>query len=119
MINQRVSHLNQRVAQFLDSSGQQVIAMSKAISELHARSWSTYEYMGFVMRTCVTFSGRQVLAMCKAISELHATSGRTMHIVATGALTNIALLLKLYPEVKAAIGSITLMGGLLPSTSNP
>jgi non-specific riboncleoside hydrolase len=36
-----------------------------------------------------------------------------VHIVATAQLTNVALLLILYPEVKEKIDSIVLMGGAI------
>lgn len=36
--------------------------------------------------------------------------GGNVHLVATGALTNVAMLLLLYPEVKPFIKQIVLMG---------
>jgi inosine-uridine nucleoside N-ribohydrolase len=36
-----------------------------------------------------------------------------VHIVATAQLTNVALLLILYPEIKEKIASIVLMGGAI------
>jgi len=47
-------------------------------------------------------------AQLKALGD-----GERMHIVPTGALTNVALLLKLFPESKDKIASITLMGGAI------
>ncbi|KAJ1487697.1 Inosine/uridine-preferring nucleoside hydrolase domain-containing protein [Baffinella frigidus] len=58
---------------------------------------------------------KAVIAMWKEISAVHARSGTKTHVVATGTLTNVALLLKLYPEVKQRIVSITLMGGAIGS----
>ena len=48
-------------------------------------------------------SEKAVIAMWTEISAVYATSGKRMHIVATGPLTNVALLLKLYPEVAERI----------------
>ncbi|KAJ1467245.1 Inosine/uridine-preferring nucleoside hydrolase domain-containing protein [Baffinella frigidus] len=48
-------------------------------------------------------SEKAVTAMWTEISAVYATSGKRMHVVATGPLTNVALLLKLYPEVAERI----------------
>jgi purine nucleosidase len=53
----------------------------------------------------------------KAINQMYdsivAHPGGDVHLVATGALTNVALLLLLYPEVKSSIKQIVLMGGAI------
>jgi len=48
---------------------------------------------------------------CDWIAQTIEQSTRPLTIVATGPLTNIALLLALYPEVESAIDRIVLMGG--------
>lgn len=68
--------------------------------------------------------GKAVLEMYRAIRAAHeehphtpppAHSRGTGHVVlvATGALTNVALLLALYPEVRACLRDIVIMGGAL------
>merc|ERR1711865_1057703 len=52
-----------------------------------------------------------VMAMAEAILAL--PEGEQMHVVASGALTNVALMLTLYPEVKARISCISFMGGAI------
>ena len=51
----------------------------------------------------------------KAVNQMYETisnhPGGCVHLVATGALTNVAMLLLLYPEVKPCIQQIVLMGG--------
>lgn len=53
----------------------------------------------------------------KAINQMFDTisgvEGGNVHLVATGALTNVAMLLLLYPEVKPFIKQIVLMGGAI------
>ena len=46
--------------------------------------------------------------------------GQKVHIMCTGALTNVAVLLILFPEVLACIEQIVLMGGAIGSgNTNP
>ena len=52
-----------------------------------------------------------VMAMATAISAL--PPGEVMQLIATGALTNVALLLKLYPQLKPRIDCISFMGGAI------
>lgn len=52
---------------------------------------------------------RTVNAMCRVIPKI----GQPITIVPIAALTNIALLLKLYSEVKENLSEIVMMGGLV------
>jgi inosine-uridine nucleoside N-ribohydrolase len=52
---------------------------------------------------------KAVLAMAKAILA----SDRPVSLVATGSLTNVALMLQLFPEVKPKLREISFMGGAL------
>ncbi|MFD2391913.1 ribonucleoside hydrolase RihC [Enterococcus gallinarum] len=59
---------------------------------------------------------REYLLEETAVEAMHRTlmaSGEKMTIIAIGPLTNIALLLKTYPEVKERIEELVLMGGAL------
>lgn len=52
-----------------------------------------------------------ILYMCRMLEELE--EGEKLTLVATGPLTNIALLLRVFPEVRDRIGQIVFMGGSL------
>lgn len=56
--------------------------------------------------------GKAVVVMFERISAAFRESGVRVRVVATGALTNVALLIILYPEVLAMV-EIVLMGGAL------
>lgn len=54
------------------------------------------------------------------MAYVFAKQPRKITLVATGPLTNVALLLTLYPEIKSKIDKIVLMGGTIgPGTRTP
>ena len=55
--------------------------------------------------------GKAIAVMYDRIAAKVVTAGRSVTLVATGCLTNVALLLVVYPEVKAHLNRIVLMGG--------
>ena len=54
-----------------------------------------------------------VVAMAKAILQRNVETGQKVTLVATGALTNVALMLSLYPEVMDVLDEIVIMGGAM------
>ena len=63
----------------------------------------------------VTVPGQKepgLLYMHEIISEFHKTNAKKVQFVATGSLTNLAMLILLFPEISAMI-EITIMGGAL------
>lgn len=54
--------------------------------------------------------GGAITAMHDSLSK-EMSAGRKAWIIATGALTNIALLFAVYPELAAGIGGLSIMGG--------
>jgi inosine-uridine nucleoside N-ribohydrolase len=52
-----------------------------------------------------------VLLMFRKITEAHRERGRRVTLVATGCLTNVALLLTLFPEVEDSIQQLIILGG--------
>lgn len=54
---------------------------------------------------------KAVTLMASTIMSHHAATGEAVTLIATGALTNVALLLSVYPEVKECISRIVTMGG--------
>ena len=64
----------------------------------------------------VPVPGKAVAVLAETILHHHTTTGEKVTIIATGALTNLALLLSIYPEVVPAIAGITTMGGAIGLT---
>lgn len=59
--------------------------------------------------------GKAVVVMHEMIMKRAKDTGKLVTLVATGCLSNVALLLVLFPEIKSVLSKIVLMGGYVPS----
>jgi inosine-uridine nucleoside N-ribohydrolase len=82
--------------------------------QIHGESGLDGPYGGPVLppSTRTALPGKAVLIMFDAIQKSFIEKGKKVQLIATGALTNVALLLILFPEVIDMI-DISLMGGAL------
>lgn len=129
--NQAVEKVTLNALQILDAAGLSQIGVVQGQSkplvrprmecpEIHGESGLALRNGSLPPTNLQPIPGKAVLVMYERMWTHRQQSGQRVHLVCTGALTNAALLLTLFPEAADEIEQIVLMGGAIGSgNTNP
>lgn len=93
---------------------------AKVCPEIHGDSGLDGHDFPALPASSTPLPGKAVNVMAERIMASYAATGRKVVLVATGCLTNVALLLAVHPEVKDALQRIVIMGGAIgPGNTHP
>lgn len=105
--------INKTEVDVVAGSNAPLMRPSKICEEIHGETGLDGTQFPVITKQALPSETKAIYHMFHVISKRYRATGQRVHLVATGQLTNVALLFSVHPEVKPMLEQVTIMGGCI------